>query len=61
MLTMQEIEMLAGLLQRAGVNVYEMVWANSILDRLRTIALEQQAKAMQEQKKDDQTATDIQP
>jgi hypothetical protein len=54
MLTIQEIEMLAGLLQRAGVNVYEMTWANSILERLRAIALEQQAKIAREQKKDDQ-------
>jgi len=53
-LTLIEIEMLAGLLQRTGVNVYEMTFANSILDRLRAIAaqdiLEQQAKGMPEQK-----------
>jgi len=61
MITSQEIEMLAGLLQRAGVNVYEMMWANSILEKLRVSALEQQTKAALEQKKDDQDTTDTQP
>jgi hypothetical protein len=45
MLTMQEIELLAGLLSRAGVTQIEAIWANSIMDRLRTAALEQQATA----------------
>jgi len=38
MITIQEVEMLAVLLQRAGVNAYEMIWANAILDRLRAEA-----------------------
>lgn len=35
MITVQEVEMLAGLLQRAGVTQIEAAWANSIMDRLR--------------------------
>lgn len=42
MLTMQEVEMLAGLVMRAGVNQIEAMWANAILDRLRVLALEAQ-------------------
>lgn len=54
MLTLQEVELLGALLSRAGVNPYEALWANSVLDRLRTLALEQQAKAAlgQEEKPD---------
>ena len=43
MITVQEIEMLAGLLQRAGVNQYEAAWANMVMDKLRALALEQEA------------------
>ena len=38
MLTLEEVEMLAGLLARAGVNAYEAAWANTILDKLRVLA-----------------------
>lgn len=48
-LTVQEVEMLAGLLARAGINQYEAIWANAIMDRLRTEA----AKGELEGKKDD--------
>ena len=51
MITTQEVEMLAGLVMRAGVNQIEAAWANSILNRLRAAAIEQQAKATLEQKK----------
>jgi len=40
MLTIQEIEMLAVLLARAGVNQFEAAWANSVLDRMRALAVE---------------------
>jgi len=49
MLTTQEVELLAKLVMRAGVNPIEAVWANAILDRLRALALEQQAQAALEQ------------
>lgn len=49
MLTTQEVELLAALVMRAGVNQYEAIWANSVLDRLRAAALEQQAEAALEQ------------
>jgi hypothetical protein len=61
MITAMEIEMLASLLARAGVNQIEAQWCNRILDRLRAAALEQGAKAALEQKKDDQDFTDAQP
>lgn len=38
LLSLQEVEMLAGLLARAGTNVYEAAWANEMLDRLRLLA-----------------------
>lgn len=50
-ITVQEIELLAALLQRAGVNVYEMMFANSILDRLRAAAAA--AELQQKQTKED--------
>ena len=50
MITVQEVEMLAGLLQRAGVNPYEAAWANAILDRLRTLAQAQAQKKAEGQK-----------
>ena len=37
MITMQEVEMLAQLVGRAGVNPYEAAWANTFLDRLRAL------------------------
>ena len=38
MLTREEVEMLASLLTRAGVNVYEAAWANGVMDKLRVMA-----------------------
>lgn len=50
MITSLEIEMLASVLARAGVNQIEAQWCNGLLDRLRALALEQQAqKALGEQ------------
>lgn len=40
MVTLQEIELLAGLLARAGVTQIEAIWANMILERLRALAIE---------------------
>ena len=39
-LTLQEVEMLATLLQRAGVTPYEVIWVNSVLARLREAAVD---------------------
>jgi len=38
MITLQEVELLAMLLARAGVNQIEAVWANEFLNRLRELA-----------------------
>lgn len=40
MLTLQDVELLAGLLSRAPVTPVEAVWANMVLDRLRALAIE---------------------
>jgi len=49
MLTREEVEMLASLLTRAGVNVYEAAWANGVMDKLRVLAsLDAQAKEKQD-------------
>lgn len=49
MLTREEVEMLAGLLARAGVNTYEAAWANVVLDKLRVLAsLDAQVKEKQD-------------
>ena len=49
MLTREEVEMLAALLTRAGVNVYEAAWANAVMDKLRVLAsLDAQAKEKQD-------------
>jgi len=37
MVTKKEIEMLAGLLSRAGVTPVEAAWANRVLDELRKL------------------------
>jgi len=50
MITLQEVEMLAALLQRAGVNRYEAIWANTTMNKLRAIAAEAEAEAKQEKK-----------
>ena len=48
--------MLASLLTRAGVNVYEAAWANGVMDKLRVLAsLDEQAK---KQEKDTQAPTE---
>lgn len=56
MLTREEVEMLANLLTRAGVNAYEAAWANAMLEKLRVLAAAQ-AKA-QKQEKDTQAPAD---
>lgn len=38
-LTLNEVEMLANLLQRAAVSSYEVIWVNSVLARLREAAI----------------------
>lgn len=43
-ITLQEVEMLASLMTRAGVSQYEAIWANAFLERLRQMAREAQAK-----------------
>ena len=48
MITVQDIELLAALLQRAGVNPYEAAWANGIMDEIRAMV----AKAELERKKE---------
>ena len=48
MLTREEVEMLASLLTRAGVNVYEAAWANAMLDKLRVLASLEQAKKQED-------------
>jgi isopropylmalate/homocitrate/citramalate synthase len=48
-LTLAEVEMLANLLARAGVNQIEASWANSVLDGLRAIALEQKKNIQKEE------------
>ena len=40
-ITPKEVEMLARLMARAGVNEYEAAWTNSVLDKLRALAAEQ--------------------
>jgi len=40
MITLQEIELLASLLARAGINPVEAAWANAFLNKLRGIAAE---------------------
>jgi len=42
-LTMTEVELLAGLLMRAGVTQVEAAWCNEVLNALRANATEQQA------------------
>ena len=43
MITREEVEKLAVLLSRAGVSWYEAAWANMVMDKLRALALEQEA------------------
>ena len=51
MVTLSEIEMLAALLTRAGVNAYEAAWANNLMDRLRVLAGPADAQKKQEKDK----------
>jgi len=55
MLTREEVEMLASLLTRAGVNVYEAAWANAVMDKLRVLAVPGEQK---KQEKDTQAPAD---
>ena len=55
MLTREEVEMLASLLTRAGVNVYEAAWANGVMDKLRVLA---GPAAQKKQEKDTQAPTE---
>ena len=55
MLTREEVEMLASLLTRAGVNAYEAAWANGVMDRLRVLA---SLDAQKKQEKDTQAPTE---
>jgi len=57
MLTHEEVELLAGLLARAGVNNYEAAWANVILDKLRVLA---SLDAQEKQEKDTQAPAESQ-
>jgi len=50
MITTQELELLAQLLARAGVNPYEAAWANQFLDRLRSMVLTAEAESRAEAK-----------
>lgn len=36
--TLEEVELLANLLTRAGVNPYEAQWANNVMNKMRAIA-----------------------
>ena len=51
LLTADEVEMLAELLSRAGVNKFEVIWANQTLARLRALA-----EANEEGKPDEEPA-----
>jgi len=44
MVTLQEIELLASLLQRAGVNQIEALFANDVMDRLRALVAAEELK-----------------
>ena len=49
MFTTEEIELLAGILQRAPVSRIEVLWVNSLLNRLRQVASKNLEKAISEQ------------
>jgi len=55
MLTREEVEMLASLLTRAGVNVYEAAWANMVMDKLRVLV------SLDAQKKQEDTQAPAEP
>lgn len=44
MVTIVEIELLAGLLARAGVTQIEAIWCNTVLERLRNLIVIEQGK-----------------
>ena len=58
MLTREEVEMLAALLARTGVNVYEAAWANVVLDKLRVLVSLDEAKGKRDT--DTQAPADLQ-
>ena len=43
-LAIQEVELLATILQRAGVNQVEAAWVNAMLNKLRLIAKEEESE-----------------
>lgn len=55
-LTRDEVEMLAALLTRAGVNAYEAAWANVVLEKLRVLA----SLDAQKKQEDTQAPADLQ-
>ncbi len=58
MLTVQEVELLAGILARAGVTQIEAIWVNGVLNRLRELA-KLSAVASREQLKEERDAKSI--
>ena len=48
MITLKDVELLANLLQRAGVNPYEAYWANDIMNELRAEAAVAELKQRKE-------------
>lgn len=53
MITMMEVEMLAGILLRAGVNQVEAAWCNGVLDKLRAAAAAAELQQKQTTEADD--------
>jgi hypothetical protein len=49
-ITKEEVDNLAYLLSRAGVNPVEVMWANAMLDRLRALAAEMSAPKPKKEK-----------
>lgn len=53
MISLQDVEMLARLLMRAGVNDYEAAWANAKMDVLRADAAAAELQQKQTKEVDD--------
>ena len=53
MITVADVELLAALLQRAGVNPYEAFWANAKMDKLRAEAARAELEAQKKEEGDD--------
>lgn len=58
MVTLQEIELLAGILQRAGVTQIEALFLNSVLGRLRATAVEHEQLLALKENESPKTAQD---